>query len=133
VKLPRRRPLTADDAVFSLERAREAPSQRAFQLKGVSAVRKLDALTLEIQLDAPDAVLPEKLQYRGHHEQGLGRKHGVQRAQDFNAKQETHAVRNANGTGPMRLERYEPDVRTLLRRHGAWWGWGDRVTATWKR
>ena len=34
-------PFTADDAVFSLERAREAPSQRAFQLKGVSAIRKI--------------------------------------------------------------------------------------------
>jgi peptide/nickel transport system substrate-binding protein len=49
----------------------------------------------------------------------------VQRAQDFNAKQETFAVRNANGTGPMRLERYEPDVRTVLKRHAAWWGWAD--------
>ena len=41
-------------------------------------------------------------------------KHGVEKAQDFNAKQETYAVRNANGTGPYRLERYEPDVRTVL-------------------
>jgi peptide/nickel transport system substrate-binding protein len=50
----------------------------------------------------------------------------VAKAQDFNAKQETHAIRNANGTGPMRLERYEPDVRTLLRRHAGWWGWADK-------
>jgi peptide/nickel transport system substrate-binding protein len=118
-------PFTADDAVFSLERAREAPSQRAFQLKGVSAIRKIDALTLEIQLDAPDAVLPEKLQYVAIMNKAWAERHGVQRAQDFNGKQETHAVRNANGTGPMRVERYEPDVRTLLRRHGAWWGWGE--------
>ena len=41
-------------------------------------------------------------------------KHGVERAQDFNGKQETFAVRNANGTGPFQLERYEPDVRTTL-------------------
>ncbi len=118
-------PFTADDAVFSLERAREAPSQRAFQLKGVSAIRKIDALTLEIQLDAPDAVLPEKLQYVAIMNKAWAERHGVQRAQDFNGKQETHAVRNANGTGPMRVERYEPDVRTLLRRHGAWWGWSE--------
>ena len=118
-------PFTADDAVFSLERAREAPSQRAFQLKGVSAFRKIDALTLEIQLDAPDAVLPEKLQFVAIMNKAWAERHGVQRAQDFNGKQETHAVRNANGTGPMRVERYEPDVRTLLRRHGAWWGWSE--------
>ena len=52
---------TADDAVFSLERAMAPPSQRAFQLKGVKAVKKVDDLTIEFQLEAPDAVLPEKL------------------------------------------------------------------------
>ncbi len=116
---------SADDAVFSLERAREPPSQRAFQLKGVAAIRKLDALTLEIQLEAPDAVLPEKLQFVAMMSKAWAEKHGVTRAQDFNGKQETYAVRHANGTGPMRVERYEPDVRTLLRRFESWWGWGD--------
>ena len=119
-------PFTADDAVFSLERALAQPSQRAFQLKGVTAVRKLDPLNIEMQLEAPDAVLPEKLQGIGMMSKAWSEKHGVTRAQDFNGKQETHAVRNANGTGPMRLDRYEPDVRTVLRRHAAWWGWADK-------
>jgi peptide/nickel transport system substrate-binding protein len=116
---------TADDAVFSIERALAPPSQRAFQLKGVSAVRKVDGLTIEIQLETPDAVLPEKLQYIAMMSKAWAEKHGVQRAQDFNGKQETYAVRNANGTGPFRVERYEPDVRTVLRRHEAYWGWKD--------
>ncbi|MBE0546327.1 MAG: ABC transporter substrate-binding protein [Rubrivivax sp.] len=119
-------PFTADDAVFSLERAMAQPSQRAFQLKGVRAIRKLDPLTVEIQLEAPDAVLPEKLQFIAIMSKAWSEKNGAAKAQDFNAKQETFAIRNANGTGPMRLERYEPDVRTLLRRHAAWWGWADR-------
>ncbi len=117
---------SADDVVFSLERAMAPPSQRAFQLKGVTAIRKLDALSVEIQLEAPDAVLPEKLQYVSIMSKAWSEKHGVQRAQDFNAKQETHSLRNANGTGPFRLERYEPDVRTTLRRHAAWWGWAAK-------
>ena len=118
-------PFTADDAVFSLERALAAPSQRAFQLKGVSAIRKLDPLSIEIQLEAPDAVLPEKLQFVSMMSKAWCDKHGVNRPQDFNGKQETFAVRNANGTGPMKLERYEPDVRTVLKRHAAWWGWAE--------
>ena len=28
-------------------------------------------------------------------------------------------MRNANGTGPFRLERYEPDIRTVLKREPA--------------
>ena len=119
-------PFTADDAVFSLERALAAPSQRAFQLKGVAGVRKLDALNIEVQLEAPDAVLPEKLQYVAIMNKAWSEKNGVAKVQDYNAKQETFAVRNTNGTGPMRLERYEPDVRTTLKRHAGWWGWGDK-------
>jgi peptide/nickel transport system substrate-binding protein len=117
---------TADDAVFSLERAMAPPSQRAFQLKGVSAVKKVDALTIDILLEAPDAVLPEKLQFIAMMSKAWCEKHGVLKAQDFNGKQETFAVRNANGTGPMKLERYEPDVRTVLQRHATWWGWADK-------
>lgn len=121
-------PFTADDAVFSLERALAAPSQRSFQLKGVTAIKKLDTHLIEIQLDAPDAVLPEKLQYVAMMSKAWCEKHGLQKAQDFNGKQETHAVRNANGTGPLKLDRYEPDVRTVLKRNPTWWGWADRRT-----
>ena len=55
-------PFTADDAVFSIERALGPTSQRSFALRGMTAVKKIDAQTIEFQLAAPDAVLPEKLQ-----------------------------------------------------------------------
>lgn len=119
-------PFTADDAVFSIERAMATPSQRSFQLKGVKAARKIDDLTLELTLEAPDAVLPEKLQQLAMMSKAWCVKHGVERAQDFNGKQETFAVRKANGTGPFLLERFEPDVRTVLKRNPHWWGWADK-------
>ncbi len=117
---------TADDAVFSIERALGPTSQRAFALKGLQAVKKIDELTIDFQLSAPDAVWPEKLLAVSMMSKAWSQRHGVDKAQDFNGKQETHAIRNANGTGPFRLARYEPDVRTLLERHGAWWGAGER-------
>jgi peptide/nickel transport system substrate-binding protein len=118
--------MTADDVVFSLLRALAAPSQRSFQLKGVSTVRKTDEQTVEMVTEAPDAVLPEKLVFLPIMSKAWSDKHGVQKSQDFNGKQETYAVRHANGTGPFRVERYEPDVRVLLKRHAAWWGNADR-------
>jgi len=118
--------MTADDVVFSLERTMASPSQRAFQLKGVSAVTKVDAHTVDIVTEAPDAVLPEKLQYAAIVSKAWCEKHGIVKAQDFNAKQETYGVRNANGTGPFKLERYEPDVRVVLAAHDTWWGRADR-------
>ncbi len=119
-------PFTAEDAVFSIERALAAPSQRSFQLKGVSGARKVDPLTIDIVLEAPDAVLPEKLPLIAMMSQAWAQKNKVERAQDFNGKQETFAVRNANGTGPFMLERYEPDVRTVLKRNPRWWGWPEK-------
>lgn len=116
---------TADDAVFSVERALGPTSQRAFTLKAVAAVKKVDDTTIEFQLSSPDAVLPEKLLQVAMMSRAWCRAHGVERAQDFNGKQETYAVRNANGTGPFRLKTYQPDVRTELERHDAWWGRAD--------
>lgn len=118
--------LSADDVVFSIERALAPPSQRAFQLKGVTGARKVDALTVDVELAAPDAVLPEKLQYLGIMNKAWALKLNAERAQDFNARQETQAARQANGTGPFQVLRHEPDTRVVMKRHAAWWGWADK-------
>jgi peptide/nickel transport system substrate-binding protein len=116
--------MTADDVVFSIERAMAKSSQRAFQLRGVTGARRVDALTVDVLLEAPDAVLPEKLVFIGIMSRAWAERHGVTLPQDFNAKQETHAVRNANGTGPFVLRRYEPDTRLVLEANPNWWGRG---------
>lgn len=117
-------PFTADDAVFSIERALARTSQRANQLRGVTGVRKVDALTIDVLLAAPDAVLPEKLWLVAMMSRTWAEKNNVVAPQDYNAKQETFAVRNANGTGPYRLKRYEPDRRVVLTANPDWWGRG---------
>jgi peptide/nickel transport system substrate-binding protein len=119
-------PFTVDDAVFSIERALAPPSQRAFQLNGVVAAKKLDASMLEVTLQSPDAVFPEKLLNLPMMSRAWCVKHGVERAQDFNGKQETYAVRNANGTGAFALDRFEPDITTVLKKNPRWWGWSDK-------
>jgi len=121
-------PFTADDVVFSIERILGPTSQRSFHLKGVTAAKKVDDLTIDITLATPDAVLPEKFFQLGMMSKAWCIKHGVEKAQDFNGKQETYAVRNANGTGPFRLERYEPDTRVVLKAHPQWWGRSDKRT-----
>ena len=117
-------PFSADDAVFSIERALDKASQRKNQMLGIVGARKVDEHTIDVTTAAPDAVLPEKLWLVAMMSRPWCEKHGVQRPQDYNAKQETFAVRNANGTGPFMLARYESDVRTLLKANPAWWGKG---------
>ncbi|HEV8257151.1 MAG TPA: ABC transporter substrate-binding protein [Casimicrobiaceae bacterium] len=113
---------TADDVVFSIERALAKNSQRAFQLRGITEVRKVDELTVDFRLATPDAVLPEKLIYVGIMSKAWCAAHGVMEPQNYNAKQETYAVRNANGTGPYQLKSYESDARTVLVANPRWWG-----------
>jgi peptide/nickel transport system substrate-binding protein len=121
-------PLTADDVVFSIERALANTSQRRFQLRGMTGARKVDALTVDVLTEAPDAVVPEKLWLIAVMSKLWAEKHGVTQPQDYNAKQETYAVRNANGTGPFRLRSYDPDQRTVLLRSPDWWGWSAKGT-----
>lgn len=113
---------TADDVVFSIERALAKNSQRAFQLRGVIEARKVDDLTVDFLLESPDAVLPEKLIYVGIMNKAWAAAHGVIEPQNYNAKQETFAVRNTNGTGPYALKSYESDVRSVLVANPNWWG-----------
>jgi peptide/nickel transport system substrate-binding protein len=117
-------PFSADDAVFSIERALDKASQRKNQMLGITGAKKVDGLTIDIVTSAPDAVLPEKLYLIAMMSKAWCEKHNVAKPQDYNAKQETHAVRNANGTGPFMLVRYEADVRTTLKANPVWWGKG---------
>jgi peptide/nickel transport system substrate-binding protein len=117
-------PFTADDAVFSIERALEKASQRKNQMLGITGARKIDASTIEVLTSAPDAVLPDKLFLVAMMSKAWAEKHNVTKPQDYNARQETYAVRHANGTGPFMLVRYEADVRTTLKANPSWWGRG---------
>jgi len=115
-------PFTADDVVFSIERALAKNSQRAFQLRGIVAVRKIDELTVDLVLAAPDAVLPEKLVYVAMMSKAWAGEHGVIEPQNYDGKQETYAVRHTNGTGAYQLKSYESDARVVLLANANWWG-----------
>lgn len=122
-------PFTADDAVFSIERALDKASQRKNQMLGIGGAKKVDALTIDVTTTQPDAVLPDKFYLVGMMSKAWAEKHNVVKPQDYNAKQETFAVRNANGTGPFMLVRYEADVRTTLKANPQWWGKGTSLAA----
>ena len=117
-------PFSADDAVFSIQRALAKTSQRANQMRGITGARKVDATTIEVTTAAPDAALPEKLWLVAMMSKPWCEKNKVELPQDYNGKQETYAVRNANGTGPFVLVRYETDVKLVLKANPSWWGKG---------
>jgi peptide/nickel transport system substrate-binding protein len=118
-------PFTAEDVVFSIERARSEPSQFAGEFADISDVRSLDAHTVRITTRAPDALLPDRLRLLFIMLKAWADEHGVTRVPDFKAGEETYATHHANGTGPFILEAFEPGRRVVTRRNPDWWGYED--------
>jgi peptide/nickel transport system substrate-binding protein len=121
-------PFTADDVVFNVKRGLDPLSAYKSALPNVSGARKVDELTVDILTTQPTPVLPLALANFRLMSKAWCEKHKVERPQDFKAKEETYATRNANGTGPFRLSRWETDVRTVLVAHPGYWGKRGNVT-----
>jgi peptide/nickel transport system substrate-binding protein len=115
-------PFTADDVVFSIERALAATSNFKPYLQGVTGAKKVDDLTVEINTSGPNPVLLAQLTEVRLMSRAWANKHNVQRPQDFTNKEETYAARNANGTGPYVLRSRDPDVKTVMVLNSNWWG-----------
>lgn len=117
--------LTADDVVFSLQRARLPTSDMRGLLTSVTDVTKVDDHTVHIHTDGPNPLLPNNLTNMFIMNEAWAREHGVEAPQDFAAGEESHAARNAMGTGAYRIVSREPDTRTVLARHEDYWGNDD--------
>src|SRR5262245_44033721 len=115
-------PFNADDVVFSIERAQHANSQIRQYANLLGKPRRVDDFTVELVQAAPNPVLLHHLGTVFMMSRAWAVKHKVETPLDFKAKQDTHAARHANGTGPWILVSREPDVKTVLRRNADWWG-----------
>lgn len=120
--------LTADDVVFSLNRARTAPSGMAALHAAVEEVTAVDDYTVHVKLSGPAPLYVQNLTNTFIMSREWAEEHDVETAQDFAAGEENYAVRNANGTGPYKLVEREPEVRTVLEVFEDHWGEDPEVT-----
>jgi peptide/nickel transport system substrate-binding protein len=115
-------PFTAEDVVFSIQRALSDTSNFKPYLAGVKEARKVDDLTVDIVTEGPAPVLVPQLTEVRIMNKAWATKHNVVKPQDYKNKEETYAVRNANGTGPYILRSRDPDVKTVAVLNSNWWG-----------
>jgi peptide/nickel transport system substrate-binding protein len=115
-------PFTADDVVFTWERASHPNSQLRQYANPVGKPRKIDDYTVEFVQDRPNPVTLEHATTIYVMSKAWSTKHRVERPLDFKGKEETHASRNAMGTGPWILVTREPGIKTVLKRNPDWWG-----------
>jgi len=115
-------PFTADDVVFSYERARAETSQLRVYANRAGTPRKIDDLTVEFTTPAPNPTMLEDLALVNIMSQAWCEKNRATRPQNYAGKEEMITAREANGTGPYKLKSRQPDVKTVLVRNADWWG-----------
>ena len=115
-------PLTAEDVVFSIDRARGEGSDMRGNLTSIGAVRKVDANTVEVETKEPNPILPNLLATIYIMNRVWADSNGALKPVDRRKGTENTASFKANGTGPYRLRERQPGVRTVLVRNGNYWG-----------
>ncbi len=114
-------PFTADDVVFTVERARDAGSDMKSYVGIVKEVKKIDDHTLDFVTNSPFPILPElftgllvmskKWCEDNQATKPVDRRKGIENAASF----------RANGTGPFRARERQPNVRSTFSRNGSYW------------
>jgi peptide/nickel transport system substrate-binding protein len=114
-------PFTADDVLFSVERASQPTSQIRVYAQALGKPAKLDDYTVEFKLAEPNPILLEHATLVQIMSKAWCQKNRVERPLDFTNKEESYASIHANGTGPYMLKAREPDVKTVLVRNPKYW------------
>ena len=115
-------PLTADDVVFSVNRAKSPVSTFSVYANALGTPVAVDALTVDFRLDKVNPIFLQHLDVISIMSRAWAEKNRVQRPLDFKNKEESFASFNANGTGPYQLVQRQPGIKTSFRRNAMWWG-----------
>ena len=122
VKFHEGQPFTADDVVFSYDRATQPASQINADFQAVREVRKVDDYTVDFVTKMPDPIFVQEITTVAMMSKAWCEAHGAARAVDLTKiKEENYATRHEDGTGPYILDAREPDRRTTMHANPGWW------------
>jgi peptide/nickel transport system substrate-binding protein len=116
---------TAEDVVFSFERAKQPNSDMKELIGSIVDVRAVDDHKVEIETSGPNPILPSNLTNLFMMDKGWTEANNTVNVQDFEGGEITFATTNVNGTGAYRLVSREPDVKTVMSRNEDYWGRGE--------
>ncbi len=113
---------TAEDVVFSLNRAMTEDSDYKELLASVKEVRADGDYTVEIETNGPNPIMPNNLTNMFIMDKTWAEANNAVKVQDYEGGEDTFAAKNANGTGAYKLVSREPDVKTVLAANENYWG-----------
>jgi peptide/nickel transport system substrate-binding protein len=115
-------PFTADDVVFSAERAREPASQMKTRIPPGTKVEKVDDHTVDFVLASPNPILHSEWESWLIMSKRWSEANGATKTQPATAAALSPFALKANGTGPFAVAAHEPGVQTVFRSNPGWWG-----------
>ncbi len=118
-------PFNADDVAFSIERALQPTSDMKGVISSIDKVIKVDDYTVHIKTKGPNPILPDQLTNIYIMDKEWCEANNTVTVEDYKAKKDNFAVRNANGTGPYAVVSREQDVKTVLKLFDGYWGKGQ--------
>ena len=114
-------PLTADDIVFSLNRANGPGSNMGSNFVSVKEIKKVGDLRVEVTTKYPDPLLADKWAALGMMSKAWAEKNNAVNSADMTKNEENFATRNAMGTGPFMLKERRAGEKTILVANPNWW------------
>src|SRR5216683_5907436 len=113
--------LTADDIVFSLNRANGPGSNMQSNFVSVKEIKKDGDMRVVVTTKYPDPLLADKWAALGMMSKAWAEKNNAVNSADMTKNEENFATRNAMGTGPFMLKDRKAGEKTILVPNPSWW------------
>jgi len=109
---------TAEDVMFSYERAASEESDVRSWFAPVKSVNVVDELTIDFMTNAPNPLFPDSIaNFMIMDSEWTTSNEATRPSKDA----ENHATRNTNGTGAFMVSSRDPGVKTTLKPFADWW------------
>ena len=114
-------PFTADDVIFSYQRALADGSDVKTYVGSVASINKIDDFTIDVVTKTPYPILPNNFTRWFIFSKKWCVDNKAEKPVDKRKGIENYASFKANGTGPFRLKSREPGTRTVLVKNLNYW------------
>src|SRR5690606_22663805 len=114
-------PFTADDVVFSIQRALAPTSRFKAYVNNILEARRINDLTVELVTSSPNPILLRQLTNVLIMSHRWAREHDVTVPHNAEGTNASFAAHHANGTGPYKLLSHQVDGPTVFVEHTDWW------------
>lgn len=114
--------MTAEDVAFSIMRQSSSPQFRGL-FGDINKAVAVDGTTVDVTSNVGDPILPQRMTRLFVMSKAWAEEHGLTKVPDLGATgSEAYSLRNANGTGPLKLVSHDPSTRTEMVRNEEYWG-----------